>query len=660
MSLDPDVQAAFSDSYQASDPDVQAAFSPTWGDAAKGAANLFKGGAEGLLHAATGAAGALGGGLTYLGTLAATRDPAAAEAVRQDTQNALTYQPRTKEGKESAGSVDKAASYLGPKEGEAAGPAVADFATRAGASPQVAGALGAAANTGIQAIPMLLPGVAKGAFKGAPEAAPRIEPTMDPEETVPLAAKDLPLSASGASRLPSFEPADIPGTQMKVDNEPVEGGLPAGIDKLRADILRRVGLQNARESALTGNAQAAATDYQMTKFDEPAGQAAKAQFDTERQALASHAEGVVRDTGGSIGTDEDSLSARGQTIAAPFDALKDYFEQAKQKAYDAAGQKAQGKPVGTMDGVQNLLKDPDFTETLLAKDQGNLLGSIQRQFQRFQDLNPQGFTVDNAENFRKWLNQVWTPDNSNTIGRVKAALDDDVLKGAGEDIYGPARQTVQLEKQVFGQNGIGKLMDSDPKNPLNRSTPYEKIPDALTRLPVAQYQNLIKTLQTMPDEIQPQAQAAVSEIKAHLANKVADAGSSTQGQWNAPAVSKVLKANSAKFQAAFEDQPQVLQKLQYLDSAGKILKVNQSYPGAAAQAANAMKRGLLSRAITHVAGSAGGAAGSVLGPLGAAGGAALGEAAGSRLGSAVGERAALNRWNARNVRLSDLVGGSQQ
>src|SRR6202042_2758544 len=121
--------------------------------------------------------------------------------------------------------------------------------------------------------------------------------------------------------------------------------------------------------------------------------------------------------------------------------------------------------------------------------------------------------------------------------------------------------------QVFGSSGIAKITDADPNNPLNRATSYEKIPDTLARLPAAQFDNVVRTLQSLPQELQPQAQAAIGEIKAHLANKVADVGKSTAGQWNAPGVSKVIAANSAKLQFAFEDQPQALRDLQDLDSA---------------------------------------------------------------------------------------------
>lgn len=455
-----------------------------------------------------------------------------------------------------------------------------------------------------------------------------------------------PLTATGEARAALFEPRDIPerpGTP--IDTEPVEGGLPSTAGNERAAVLKRVGLENARESAIKGDAKAAATDWQLSKFDEPAGVEAKAQFDSERNALMAHGQKLIADTGGTLGTDEDALHARGQTVARAFDGLSDWFDQQRKKLYTAADQRAQGGAITNLDGVDALLKDPEFRNTLLAKDQGNLLTSIENQLGEFRKQSPQGFSVAGAEKVRQWLNQIWTNDNKAAIGKVKDALDNDVMKGAGEDIYGPARALVQMKAQTLDNpNGISRLMEHDPQTPINRVTPFEKIPDTLTRLPVAQFDQVLKTLDVMPEELQPLAQQAKAEIKAHLLNKVNDAGNSTSGQWNARAVEKIVKANSAKLQSAFADQPEALRNLQDLRSAGNILSVNQSYPGAAAQASNALKRGLMSRALSKVGGAAGAAAGGVLGPLGAAGGAAAGEALGSKAGEAASENAAVKNW----------------
>lgn len=477
------------------------------------------------------------------------------------------------------------------------------------------------------------------------------EPETVSAPPAPAVEISAPLSVTSVAREAPFEPRDIlerPGTP--IDTEPVEGGLPTSAANDRVAVLKRVGLENARESAIKGDAKAAATDWQLSKFDEPAGVEAKAQFDSERNALMARSQKLIADTGGTLGTDEDALHARGQTVARAFDSLSNWFDQQRSKLYAQADARAQGGPVTNLEGVDALLKDPKFRNTLLAKDQGNLLASIESQLQEFRKQSPQGFSVHGAEQIRQWLNQIWTNDNKAAIGDVKAALDNDVLKGAGEDIYGPARALVQMKKQTLDNpNGISRLMEHDPQTPINRVTSFEKIPDTLIRLPVAQFDQVMKTLDVMPEELQPLAREAKAEIRAQLLNKVNDAGNSTSGQWNARGVEKVIKANSAKLQSAFGDQPQTLQGLQDLRSAGNILSVNQSYPGAAAQASNALKRGFMSRALSHVGGTAGAAAGGVLGPLGAAGGAAAGEALGAKAGAAASERAAVKNWR-KNVR----------
>lgn len=471
-------------------------------------------------------------------------------------------------------------------------------------------------------------------------------------------AQAAPLSATGAPRPAFFEPQDIPGKPgVAPDTEPVTGGLPATVSKDRMAVLNRIGLDTARSSALEGDAMHAATDWQMTRFDAPAGAAAKAQFDAERAALENHARGIVEKAGGTLGTDEDALNARGQTIAKPFDDFADWFETQRKKLYAAADQRAAGAPVVQLQGLRAMLDDPSFNNQLTARDLVHVRNGISAELDRFQANNPQGLTMQNAEQFRQFLNTAWTPETSSIIGRLKGALDDDVMRGAGEDLYGPARKLAALEKQTLqNPSGIFQLMERDPQTPINRTTAFNKIPDTVTRLSPDQFSNIVNTLRSMPEELQPQAQAALGEIRSHLANKIYDAGNSTAGQWNARGVEGVIKANSAKLRLAFSDQPELLGDIADLRSAGKILSVNQSYPGAAAQAANALKRGVLPQLIGKAAASMGAAAGGlVAGPLGAAGGAMAGEELGARAGMSIGEHQALKKWQGKTVKLSDVL-----
>jgi hypothetical protein len=69
----------------------------------------------------------LGGGLGYLGTLAATGgNTGAAKAVQEGIGNALTYQPRTEAGQADAQALGDVTSLMGQKEGDIAGPWVAE------------------------------------------------------------------------------------------------------------------------------------------------------------------------------------------------------------------------------------------------------------------------------------------------------------------------------------------------------------------------------------------------------------------------------------------------------------------------------------------------------------------------------------------------------
>ena len=79
--------------------------------------------------------------------------------------------------------------------------------------------------------------------------------------------------------------------------------------------------------------------------------------------------------------------------------------------------------------------------------------------------------------------------------------------------------------------------------------------------------------------------------------------------------------------------------------------------GAAAQAANALKRGMMTRAIHAIGTTAGAGIGAAItgGPWGASAGAALGEMAAGKAGQSVGEKAALSKWESKLTTLSDIA-----
>jgi hypothetical protein len=587
-------------------------------------------------RAITSTGGAIGGGLKGLWDLARGSGSEQASADVGNVERGAAYQPQT--GAQSAG-AETASSDWNPlnwagiaisKTGQFLG----DTAERLGAPPWL--------STALDVAPAAALGL-KGAGIGLREAyVPEVERITPVGDTQSVSAA----ATGGRGALPQGTP--------EPDGAPVEGGYPEEAQAERAAILQRVGLNQARESAIEGNAKDAAVDFQMTKYDQQAGRAAAAQFGAERDALAAHAENIIANTGGTVGMEEDALANRGATIAQPFDQLRGWFDANTQRLYREADQRAQGTPLTNLDGVDKLLGDSTFRNTLLARNQGNLLNAVESQLDRFREGNPKGFNAAGAEQVRQWLNQVWTPDNKFAIGKIKDAIDNDVLKSAGEDVYAQARAQRQLKAQTLDNpKGITQLFDTDPNTPINRSTAYEKIPDKLMNLPLDQFSNVLETLKNMPEEIQPDAQAALGEIRGHLGNKLLQAGTQTgaggtRGLWAADRVSNVLRTNAAKFRLVFQDDPEAQGAIKDLNSAGQILKADSGYPGADAQAANAMKRGLVSRTLRHVGGAAGSAAGGGLaGPAGAAVGGVLGEMGGEAMGAKGAEAAALKAWQKR-------------
>jgi hypothetical protein len=154
----------------------------------------LKGELESTAHFLTGGAAALGGGLTYVGTLAATRDPEAAKAVKEETERKLTYEPKSQAGKEITANLERPFQKLAQG---------ADVAGRKVAEVTGSPALGAAANTVIQSAPAALApefarrgvGVARAAGEAALErarpAAERIA-TAGEEKAAVRAAEEAP------------------------------------------------------------------------------------------------------------------------------------------------------------------------------------------------------------------------------------------------------------------------------------------------------------------------------------------------------------------------------------------------------------------------------------------------------------------------------------
>lgn len=563
----------------------------------------------------------------------------------------------------AAAAPGEAMGYLGNRAGE--------ITTDVTGSP----AAGAAVNTALQGAPTLLllkkaPVAQAEKLVGSSSIAdvkPAAIATPTPNLDIPtvirqrqaVAANQVPAARTASPAVEAATPAAAAAqaeahapkfTESAPEAEPGKA-LPPAEQARRAQVLRSVGIDEARRSAISGDPMQGAVEFQTTKFNEPAGQAAKDQFAAERTALEDHAQKIVQDTGGTAGMDGQALEARGHTILAPLEGFKQWFTDQTKALYDDARAKAQGQPVALGKFNEILGTDSKFANT----DTIELRKGIAARMKELGMIDKEGnvlpATVDQAENLRQYVNEEWSPKSNGRIRELKNALDEDVTSAAGEDTFAKARALHSMKMRIFDDpNGLSSILDSEGPNGINRKVPVEKVAEKIAALPNAQFAHIVKTLKSVPPELQPQAQAALAEIKAQFANKLSDVGAAHAGQWNARGVTKYLNSTSAKLPQIFS--PEELANIGNLNEAGHILRVDPSYPGAAAQTANAMKRGLMANTVRPALAATGGTVGSFFGVPGL--GSAAGDMLGAKVSGSMSEKAALTKWNKGMTKLSEF------
>jgi hypothetical protein len=499
--------------------------------------------------------------------------------------------------------------------------------------------------------------------------SPPVSPQASPDLTLapsagravpnqPAPAPQAPLSASGAPRGTMFEPTDTQKPFMaetKAAATPEATASPAV--KTRAQVLQEVGLPQARTSALTNNGPAAMSEFQTSRDPTtPQGLEARRIFDSERGALTDYGNRIVSRTGGTAGTDGATLETRGGTILQPFDGLQDYFDTQRKAAYTAADERAKGVPTD-LKGFQGVLKDES---NLTNQDRVGLKGGLTAYLKKLGVVDDNGnitASVQQAETVRKYLNEEWSPANSKFVGKLKDALDDDVTKAAGDDVYKSSRAIVKLQKDILeNPKGISDVLDASGPNGINRKVPVGQVADKIMNLPPAQLQHIVSTLEGVPPELQPQAQAALSELRSHFASRLSEVGNKFDGPWNHRGVNQFLDTHSARAPIIFGSDNPLLKDMNTLRAAGNILRVDRSYPGAAIQG-RILQSKLIPGAIA-TAGSIGGEAiGSAMGMPGV--GTAVGGAAGGAAALKMSQRAGVKAMQARMTNLSDLMKAPQ-
>jgi hypothetical protein len=462
------------------------------------------------------------------------------------------------------------------------------------------------------------------------------KPIPEPVKPATPAAADAP----GASEPLKFEAGPPPiATDTAATAAPAPAALPPETQAARAATLKEVGVTNARTSAVEGDAKAAATDFQQSKLDNDGGKVFSDALDGERQALDKYSDNIVANAGGTKGLDETSLHNRGQAIVQPLEDLSDHLDNVTKSLYSAADANAAGKPVDLRSFKDVLNDDSNITNS----DRMHLRDGLNSYVKKLKLVDGEGNVsgdVAQAETIRKYLGENWSPQNARYVGKLKDALDDDVTKAAGSDVYQTAR-AVRAERANLLDNpkGVSSLIDSSGPSGINRAVDYEKVPDKIARMPVDQFGHVVDTLKGMTAELQPKAQAALGEIRSQFLQRMQEQGQAFKSnQWNNKGVTQYLNANSAKLAKVFS--PSELQQIKTLNDAGNILSIDRSYGGSAVQGQNLLQRGAIA-GVQHGATALGAHIG---GPLGAMAGEAVGGMGAKALSGSMSRKAALARF----------------
>ncbi len=367
-----------------------------------------------------------------------------------------------------------------------------------------------------------------------------------------------------------------------------EKTFPKEEQQSRLEVLNRTSPDlKVDPNVIEGRGKDRATDYAVSNTDTPEGHLLHQQFEKEKRAQIEYGNKLIDETGGSRGLDESANYKRGSIQLKPFEGLAEVLDNNIKELYKKRDEEAVHVPV-VADEVQKILNTK--SEVLAnSETKAHAEGATERLKElgiMDKDGNLLPANALQAEKFRQYLNDKWTPQNATLNKALKEAVDNDVFANAPEGIHNDARALYQYRKETLDNpKGIASILDSSGPNGINRKVPIERIADTIANLPVDQFDHVIKTLRSVPEELQAAAQAAEGEIKAHFLNKVEVAYAKS-----ANAGTKYLNENREVFNRLFS--PEEMAKINDRNSMAHILKTDTGYKGSAVQQTNLAKRGI--------------------------------------------------------------------
>ena len=453
--------------------------------------------------------------------------------------------------------------------------------------------------------------------------------------------------------------------QIKLSKTPND--VPVNEQMLRSQAIQEVMPEvGVRPGVVTGNENLLRNEHTKAKLDTPEGQMFKQQIANEQIALSKYAEDRVNATGASsrlindeqrggrindvmFGTSQDDLASS---------SLTGYLNQAKKEIYDSAYSKVGNNKINTSH-ADTLFIDPQIRATFRADGTLDVLKGAKDLIELAKTVGfklPDGTiappgSVAAFDAVRKSMNKLWKPEKANAIREINQAIDKDIAAVADPALYKLGDKVHQVEKTIFGSNGIKNLFGEVDANGVKSTTPLEKIPSKLNNLPKDQWRHIRDTLDELangrvrgapeglppvPPELQQAAAAARAEIDGALAREVQKAGSDKMGVWNQNSANKTM--NSLVGEKILETfPPDEVRRFHLLNTVGQIVPGIHAYEGAALQA---RRVGMIEGNLPKLGAGAGAAIGGFVGEVpGAAAGTYLGQQAGAKYAARMEQQA---------------------
>lgn len=347
-------------------------------------------------------------------------------------------------------------------------------------------------------------------------------------------------------------------------------------------LLKKVGVEHIRKSAVDENPKEATSQYLTSKAEKGLyGQGMTEQLTHEKEAISGHFNKLENELGGTIprtGTQfeiTDKMDAGKVIREAAEDALNKHNEKTTQ-LYETAKLEHGDKPVELSKLNEFLKADENFTYTQEQNLQKGIQNFLKRQGLLDEKGNVRPMNIAQSESLRQFVNSKYNYETKNLGGQLKGLIDEDVFSNVGGQTFETARKHFQVGKEIYDNpKAMSDLLNVEGTN---QKIPTEKILDKITTLPESQFGHMVNVFKETGKT------DALKQIQTSLINRIKEAGQSGQGEpWNGRAASKERAKLSEKLKVAFEDSPEILQNIDEGIRAGELVSIDTKYPGAAVQ-----------------------------------------------------------------------------